>query len=57
MPKVLIIHLKRFKEARTHATRNMYQAPQMQKDGALIDFPLDRIDMSEHIPSALIDPA
>ena len=53
LPKVLIIHLKRFKETKIYHTRRRPQTPQMQKDGALIQFPLDKIDMREHIPSAI----
>jgi len=40
LPKVLIIHIKRFKEKRY----------QMQKDEALVNFPLEKLDMQNHVP-------
>lgn len=49
VPKVLIIHLKRFKTSRVHSIGSFYFSGGSQKISALVDFPVEGLDMSEYV--------
>ena len=55
LPKVLIIHLKRFKEKRNTVMLGMSKTAQMEKDGAMVRFPIDKLDMRDHVAPAIVD--
>jgi len=49
VPKILIIHLKRFKTSRVHSIGSYYFSGGSQKITSLVDFPIEGLDLTEHV--------
>ncbi|KAM3127810.1 hypothetical protein pb186bvf_020089 [Paramecium bursaria] len=48
-PKILIIHLKRFKTNKIHNFGNIYFSGQAQKISTFVQFPIDQLNLNEYV--------